>query len=275
MKASRISIPYEHDNQLKDFKIIRTIGTGRFGNVKLVKHKTSKEKYALKIIKRECLDYPEQVYDEVKVFEKLTHVNIVSYKDFFKDEKNYYILMEYIEGLDLFEFIKENKNMEENIICYIFSQILDGVSYMHKKNILHRDIKLENILIDRKLTVKICDFGWSKCTKYRCNEMCGTNEYMAPEMTKKKWYDSKVDIWALGILLHELFHAESPHPVVKNQNELLKNISEGKVYIKKKGLSESALELLVDLLRYNPDKRPTIEEVICHEWIIGNKDFIL
>ena len=127
----------------------------------------------------------------------------------FYEDSIQYIVLEYAENSSLFFYINAQKGLPENIALRFLYQVICGVNYLHKNNIIHRDIKPENLLLDSNMNIKICDFGWSCYHSMGDNlrdSICGTFEYMSPEIVGNVKHDYKVDIWCLGILFYELLH---------------------------------------------------------------------
>src|SRR3990167_7644746 len=148
----------------------------------------------------------EYVDLEVKIHRLLDHDHIAKLYDHFKDEKSIYFVLEYCNHGDLYQYVHKKTKLVESEAFYYFLQTSLAVEYLHINNIIHRDLKPENLLLDENGNIKLTDFGWSVlCSdnKFRTT-YCGTIDYMAPEIAAEKPYDSKVDIWALGVLLFEL-----------------------------------------------------------------------
>lgn len=145
---------------------------------------------------------------EIKLHTSLNHPNIIKFYDALQENNMVYFLLEYAGNGCLFFYIHGKEGLPENLALRFFYQTALAVDYLHSNKLIHRDIKPENILLDENFNVKLCDFGWS-CylddDDYR-NTICGTYEYMSPEILEKKKHTNKVDIWCLGILLYEMLH---------------------------------------------------------------------
>ena len=223
----------------------------------------------------------DKAENEAQILQNLNHQNIVKYFESFKDKRSFYIIMEYCDNLDLKEFIREYKNknkfIDQNIIYLIVLDICLGIKEIHKNNIIHRDLKPENIFISKDYKIKIGDFGISKKlnqTKHAKTQGIGTSNYMAPELIKGGIYDNKVDIWALGCIIYELFtlevcfYSESQYDLVG----LLNKILEGNYSTINLGIYNSEWQDLIDLLlQTNPENRPDIEEVYNKVLALKNK----
>lgn len=265
------------------FKIL---GYGTNSIVYLVKHKETQNFYALKVINKDFLikkNLLDSIYNEIDFHCKLFHKNIIHLIAVYEDENNINIILEYANSENLFSLIKKKTLKTEKEIFTFFIQILNAVCFLHENNLLHRDIKPENILIHNKNQIKLCDFG-------TCNEnfignrntICGTFEYMAPEIIKEKSYDKSVDIWSLGIVLFELTHGFTPFNMKFNGNkkydEIIKELILNKFNFNQgliRTTSESCLNLMKSMIEYNPIKRIKMREILKDEFIIkfSNSNF--
>lgn len=197
---------------INDFKIIQSLGKGSFAEVKLVSYTKFKSHLplALKIISRESIEETstaESVRNEQLITDTISHPFIVKSFGNFQDSKNIYFLFEYLPGGDLFTQLKQNKRFSLSTTRFYASQILLAIRFLHFNDIIYRDLKLENILLNHRGSVKLIDFGTSKfIDEGRTFSLCGTPDYTAPEMIngKTKGYTITVDWWAFGILLFEM-----------------------------------------------------------------------
>lgn len=177
--------------------------------------------------------------------------------------------MEYICG-DLYNFIRKRGKLNENYGKIIFKQIIEGLKYLHSRNIVHRDIKLDNILFDLSNTVKICDFGVSRKIKQGqiLHERCGTPAYIAPEIFNDEGYEGfPVDIWSAGVTLYYLISGTQPFKA-DSIKVLKKEITSGK-YDKLEKISGELSDLIDKLLQVDPKKRITISQILNHPWLIN------
>ena len=201
----------------QEYLIISELGKGGNGQVFKVQNKKDKKYYAMKKISIEYLNEKEieMIENEAKILSSIDSEYIVKYYDSSKESKTFYILMEYCQGSDLKKYInnfKERKDLiKEKIIYKIILELCLGIKKIHDNNLIHRDFKPENLFISEGYNIKIGDFGISKQldpnNKY-AKTYVGTNNYMAPEVIKGEKYNNKVDIWALGCIIYELFTLE-------------------------------------------------------------------
>jgi serine/threonine protein kinase len=184
--------------------------------------------------------------------------------------------MEYAVNGNLFKQMKKQGSFTEKDAFNIFTQTSLGIDFLHKNKIIHRDLKPENLLLDKKRTIKLCDFGWSAESNNDCRfTLCGTVDYMAPEMVKGKPINSKsigqgysyaVDIWCLGVLLYELLHGYVPFSG-KDQGDTMKKIRNKEEIKFHEGLSQSVKDLISNLLTYDQYQRPNLDYIFSHSWV--------
>ena len=248
----------------------REIGSGAFGKVNIALHIGSGRLVAIKIFEKKKLKTERKkrkIKNEIDILSRLRHPFINQILDTFDTEKYIFIVMEYICA-DLLSFIRKREKLSENISKIIFKQIIEGLKYINKKNIVHRDIKLDNILIDLTNTVKICDFGVSK--RIQENELmidhCGTPGYIAPEIYKNKGYEGfQCDIWSAGVTLYYMLSGSQPFRAY-SLKDMEKKVVKGD-FEEIKDISDEANDLIKKMLVVDPDKRITINEILNHPWL--------
>ena len=190
--------------KIGDYIIERIIGEGKYGKVKLAIHSITKEKVAIKIMEKSKIktkEDEERVEEEINCLKEINNINIVQFYEIIEDLKNYYLILEYISGGELFSYIIKNEKLDEQTSSFFLYQIINGIKAIHEKKICHRDLKPENILLDKnKKILKIIDFGLAKKYNGYLSTPCGSPSYVPPEIIKGLIYNSKlVDIWSSGI----------------------------------------------------------------------------
>ena len=282
--------------QLFYYKYGRLIGQGAFGKVNLGLNVLTGRIVAIKSFNKNNLeknkDSKEKITYETNIMKKLNHPSIVKILEMFESETYILIIMEYINGGNLYSFVKKRRKLNEKTAKFLFWQITQGIKYMHSNGVVHRDIKLENILIDLNNNVKICDFGIGKAVTPNKNgktihilfDQCGTPMYIAPEIllsTKERGYNAfPVDMWSAGIALYIMLSGTLPFTLDKNNiNKDTHNAELQLAIINNspkpiENISEEAQDLLMGLLDKNPKTRYTPNDVLRHSWF-HNENFNL
>ena len=263
-------------SQMSFYKYGRQIGKGAFGKVNLGLHILTGRIVAIKSFNKKKVNSDKakaKIYHEINLMKNLRHSSVVKILDTFETEKYIFIIMENIAGGDLLSFVKKRTKLNEKVCKFIFKQILEAIKYIHSKNIVHRDIKLDNVLIDLNNNIKICDFGVGKMIhdKEILMDQCGTPAYIAPEILLNKGYDGfGVDVWSSGIVLYTMLSGMVPFKA-NNLTDLQNNIITGN-FKEIHGISKECNDLLHKLLQINPKKRITINDALNHPWIINIED---
>ena len=256
-----------------DFTIRQVIGEGAFATVRLGINNQTNEEVAIKIMEKNKIVQEEdkiKIEREKKLHQNLRHPNIVQLYSVIEKNDKIYLIMEYVKGKELFDYIVFKKKLTENEACLFFQQIISGIEYLHKIKYVHRDIKPENLLINHETKeLKIIDFGFSNiCSNPNKNLLesaCGSPYYAAPEMLKgDKYHAPPVDIWSSGIVLFTMICGYLPFEDEDN-NLLYEKIRKGKFVIPKH-VSEQARDLLNNILVTDPQKRFTINQIKNHPW---------
>ena len=259
--------------KMKFYKYGRLLGKGAFGKVNLSLHILTGRLVAIKSINKEKITTERQkqkIKFETKIMKRLSKSNnIVKFFETYETKKHICIVMEYICAGDLLSYIKKRGKLQEPVAKFIFKQIILALKFIHENNIVHRDIKLDNILIDLDNNIKICDFGVSRIINKGdiMLEQCGTPAYIAPEILLNKGYEGfKVDVWSAGVVLYAMLSGTVPFKGA-NIKELHKLIISGN-YQQLKDISKEASHLLKNILEIDPDKRITTENILNHPWIV-------
>ena len=261
---------------LSDYNLIKDIGEGNFGKVKLAKLKSTKEKFAIKILDKEKLKTQTKstLFNEIEIISKLNHKNVIHVEKILEDAKNYYIIMEYCEKGELFDYIVNKERLNPAEASLFFYQLINGVEYIHKKGFAHRDLKPENLLLTKEKILKIIDFGL--CHDFDgenyLTTKCGSPSYAAPEILKGYPYDGfKTDIWCCGIILYAMLCGYLPFDGDNNQ-EIFQSIVECKPEFPD-FLEDDSINLLIWILNSEPGERISIEEIKCHPFYLKGKSF--
>ena len=254
------------------YKLVKTAGEGSSGVVFDAVHIPTGRRAAVKQVPK---SHPT-IKREIELMRLIHHPNIVSMYDVMETDTDYYIAMEFLEGVTLLEYIKGNGGyLNDYFIRHILVQLLSVLQYLHKNlNIIHRDFKLENIIIDNFQNIKLIDFGLSNITKGEnnvCNTACGSPTYLAPELIQGKEYTYKVDVWALGIITYAMIFKTMPFND-ENMGNLFKKIIYTQPVFYANG-TQQAKNFIQRCLVKDPDQRATLEELTLDPWIaaVANK----
>lgn len=251
------------------YQIIKTLGEGSFGKVKLAYHISTGQKVALKIINKKVLaksDMQGRIEREISYLRLLRHPHIIKLYDVIKSKDEIIMVIEYA-GNELFDYIVQRDKMPEQEARRFFQQIISAVDYCHRHKIVHRDLKPENLLLDEHLNVKIADFGLSNIMTDGnfLKTSCGSPNYAAPEVISGKLYAGpEVDVWSSGVILYVMLCRRLPFDD-ESIPVLFKNISNG-VYTLPNFLSPGAANLIKKMLIVNPLNRITVHEIMQDEW---------
>ncbi|KAH8975831.1 hypothetical protein BDL97_01G180000 [Sphagnum fallax] len=228
---------------LADFDIGKPLGRGKFGNVYLARERESKYVVALKVLFKNQLQQSQvehQLRREIEIQSHLRHPNILRLYGYFYDQ-------------------------------YIAS-LARALMYCHEKHVIHRDIKPENLLIGSKGELKIADFGWSVHTSSRRRTLCGTLDYLPPEMVEGKEHDAGVDVWSLGILCFEFLFGTPPFEAKKHSDTYKRIVRVDLRFPSKPVISAAAKDLICQLLVKDSSQRLPLQKVVSHPWIVNNAD---
>ena len=263
--TSRTSI-----RNIDEYTILKELGKGSYATVKLAINKNNRNKYAIKIYTKKALLDPQKkntVNNEIKILRQLDNINIVKLYEVIDTPTFLYLVMEYIEGISLLDKIKKDTNhfFEEQRALKLFVQIIKAIIYCQNKNICHRDIKLENILIIKDDIIKLIDFGFAVKTDKETyqNLLCGSPSYMAPEIVNKEKYIAQYsDIWSLGVLFYSMLYGRFPFKG-KNQEDLFQKINEAKIEFPDDiEVNDKIKILLKKILVVIPTQRPSLQEIL-------------
>ncbi|KAK6341307.1 camp-dependent protein kinase catalytic subunit [Orbilia brochopaga] len=242
---------------LSDFTFQRTLGTGSFGRVHLVQSKHNLRFYAVKVLKKAQVVKMKQVEhtnDERRMLQRVKHPFLITLWGTFQDSKNLYMVMDFIEGGELFSLLRKSQRFPNPVAKFYAAEVALALDYLHSLNIIYRDLKPENLLLDRHGHLKITDFGFAKEVPDITWTLCGTPDYLAPEVVASKGYNKSVDWWSLGILIFEMLCGYTPFWDGGSPMKIYENILRGKVkypaYI-----HPDAMDLLQQLITPDLTKR--------------------
>ncbi|XP_062368447.1 MAP/microtubule affinity-regulating kinase 4 isoform X3 [Cinclus cinclus] len=266
----RNSLGAEEPPHVGNYRLLRTIGKGNFAKVKLARHVLTGREVAIKIIDKTQLNPTslQKLFREVRIMKGLNHPNIVKLFEVIETEKTLYLVMEYASAGEVFDYLVSHGRMKEKEARAKFRQIVSAVHYCHQKNIVHRDLKAENLLLDADANIKIADFGFSNefSRGSKLDTFCGSPPYAAPELFQGKKYDGpEVDIWSLGVILYTLVSGSLPFDG-HNLKELRERVLRGK-YRVPFYMSTDCENILRRFLVLNPAKRCTLEQIMKDKWI--------
>ncbi|KAI8885670.1 kinase-like protein [Backusella circina FSU 941] len=199
--------------KLEDFQLLRTLGTGSFGRVHLSQSKHNGRYYAIKVLKKTevvRLKQVEHTNNEKHILEAVANPFVVNLWGTFQDDANLYMVMDYVPGGELFSVLRKSKRFPDHVAKFYAAEVILAIEYLHKKSMIYRDLKPENLLLDANGHLKITDFGFAKHVPDITWTLCGTPDYLAPEVIQSKGYGRAVDWWSLGILIFEMLAGYPP-----------------------------------------------------------------
>eukprot|EP00095_Tigriopus_kingsejongensis_P006502 maker-scaffold844_size89433-snap-gene-0.13 protein:Tk06502 transcript:maker-scaffold844_size89433-snap-gene-0.13-mRNA-1 annotation:"amp-activated protein kinase alpha subunit" len=256
--------------QIGHYVLGETLGIGTFGKVKVGFHQMTGHKVAVKILNRQkikSLDVVGKIRREIQNLKLFNHPHIIKLYQVISTPTDIFMVMEYVSGGELFDYIVKHGKLKEGDARRFFQQIISGVEYCHRHNVVHRDLKPENLLLDQNLNVKIADFGLSNMMTDGefLRTSCGSPNYAAPEVISGKLYAGpEVDIWSCGVILYALLCGTLPFDD-EHVPSLFRKIKSG-VFPIPDYLNKNVVSLLCHMLQTDPMKRATIEDIRHHEW---------
>ena len=250
--------------RMSDFQIKETLGTGTFSRVRLARHIMSESFYAIKILKKVDilrLDQLEHTRDEISILLKIDHPFIVALNGYFHDESRIFMVLDYIEGGEIFTLLRREGRFHDNDAKFYLAELFLAIEHLHQQNVVYRDIKPENLLVNKEGHICLTDFGFAKVVTTQTKTLCGTPEYLAPEMISsgQLGYGKSVDWWAFGILAFEMvvgfppFYADTPFGIY--QRILDANSSALPWPEDKKHISYPCERIIIELLVQDRSKR--------------------
>ncbi|ORY03179.1 camp-dependent protein kinase 9 [Basidiobolus meristosporus CBS 931.73] len=260
---------------LADFELEKTLGTGTFGRVYLARHKGTDNYYAMKVLKKEVvvrLKQVEHINSEKQILTLIDFPFVVNLFCAFQDDHNLYMLLEYVIGGEVFSHLRRAGRFTNDMTRFYAAEIVLAIEYLHSKDIIYRDLKPENLLLNERGHIKITDFGFAKIVEDRTWTLCGTPEYLAPEIIQSKGHGKAVDWWALGILIFEMLAGYPPF-FDDNPFGIYEKILDGRIMFPSH-FDPAARDLIKKLLTNDRTKRlgnlkGASEDVKNHKWFRG------
>ncbi|OOF99591.1 hypothetical protein ASPCADRAFT_203362 [Aspergillus carbonarius ITEM 5010] len=242
---------------LDDFSLQRTLGTGSFGRVHLVQSKHNHRFYAVKVLKKAQVVKMKQIEhtnDERRMLNRVRHPFLITLWGTWQDSRNLYMVMDFVEGGELFSLLRKSQRFPNPVAKFYAAEVTLALEYLHQQQIIYRDLKPENLLLDRHGHLKITDFGFAKEVPDITWTLCGTPDYLAPEVVSSKGYNKSVDWWSLGILIFEMLCGFTPFWDSGSPVKIYENILRGRVKYPPY-LHPDAVDLLSQLITSDLTKR--------------------
>ncbi|KAL9698605.1 hypothetical protein quinque_002046 [Culex quinquefasciatus] len=273
-KASDIPEKLYDASSKKTYKRLRFFGKGGFAKCYEIMDVVSGEVFAGKIVSKKLMmkhNQKEKMTQEITIHRSLNHKNVVGFHSYFDDPQNIYIVLELCKKRSMMELHKRRKIITDYECRYYIHQVLTGVKYLHDKHIIHRDLKLGNLFLNDELHVKIGDFGLATKIEYegeRKKTLCGTPNYIAPEILNKKGHSYEVDIWSIGCVMYTLLVGQPPFET-KSLKDTYTKIRKCDYRIPTT-LRSTAAEMICSMLQSDPIKRPNVTSLFDFEFITGS-----
>ena len=272
------------DSKISDYLIGKQVGSGSSGSVFLAIHKLLNIQVAIKIIDlyvvKDRESYLKKAQEEFDFVSSVHNQHVIKYFDIFTDDSEtndvLYIVMEYVPNGSLRELMEMGAPLKESLIFHYFLQICSAIDYLHNTlNIVHRDLKAENLLLSASNDVKIIDFGLSR--SFSSNDLmttrCGSPCYSSPEIIVGQAYSEKTDIWSLGIVLYYMATGSLPFIDSNIQKLFYKIVNENVTFPADLKIDNKLKDLICRMLEKNPDRRPSVHEILNHPWLTKNYTF--
>ncbi|BFZ08360.1 hypothetical protein BsWGS_11399 [Bradybaena similaris] len=263
-------IHHQRHNLKNRFLLIKTLGEGTYGKVKLASDKATGEHVAIKYIKKTKIEDENdlvRIRREIQILSSLRHKHIVNIREVFEKKDKIVLVLDYAQGGELYDYLNKMGRLSESEARRIFRQIVSAIHYCHQNGIVHRDLKLENIILDDEGNVKIADFGLSNYYSHSStlSTFCGSPLYASPEIVNgKPYHGPEVDVWSLGVILYTLVYGAMPFES-NSLVSLKQQISDGD--FKQPSTLSDAAGLIRHMLTVTPSRRATMDDALRHWWI--------
>ncbi|CAO3694173.1 unnamed protein product [Rhizopus stolonifer] len=261
--------------KLEDFNLLRTLGTGSFGRVHLSQSRHNNRYYAIKVLKKTevvRLKQVEHTNNEKHILESVAYPFLVNLWGTFQDDANLYMVMDYVPGGELFSVLRKSKRFPDHVAKFYATEVTLALEYLHSKNIIYRDLKPENLLLDASGHIKITDFGFAKYVPDITWTLCGTPDYLAPEVIQSKGYGKAVDWWSLGVLVFEMLAGYPPF-YDDDHLKLYEKIIQGKIrwpsYFDPNAKDLLKHLITADLSRRYGNLKNGADDIKNHQWFFG------
>ncbi|KAJ1719085.1 hypothetical protein LPJ53_006087, partial [Coemansia erecta] len=273
-KSSKTGKVKGKGSRIGDFTIVKTLGKGAFSKVCMAEHQSTKLMFALKFIMAKSPQggslekHNTRIEREVMLLSLLHHPNIVRLYDVMLMPKYTMIVMDYNSGGELLHYVRRRGRLHENEARVFFRQIVSAMDYLHRNCIIHRDLKMENIMLDHENRIRIIDFGFANVFSWDklMNTFCGSPLYIPPEIVRGIRYTGpEVDIWSMGVLLYFMLCGCMPFES-EDRKEVFYKIERGRFYMPP-NLSKEAQNLIQHMLTVDPRQRITMKGIVEHPWI--------
>lgn len=273
MKTKIANQAPEGNVKLSDFAILGVLGTGTFGKVHLCQHVASRQYYCMKVLKKQTIyrfKQMDHIVNEKQLLAQLKYPGIVQLFSTFVTADSLMLLMEYVPGGELFYYIRKFGRLSEDVARFYVAELVLTILHLHERQIVYRDLKPENILLDSGGHLKLADFGFAKRVVDKTWTMCGTPDYLAPEIITGRGHDTAVDWWSLGVLIFEMLAGYPPF-TDKDMGTLFRKIQEPERLLLPPDFSQEAADLVRRLLVVDPSRRlgnihPDVSDIQTHPW---------
>ncbi|CAD8083000.1 unnamed protein product [Paramecium sonneborni] len=258
--------------KLGEYDIMNTLGTGSFGRVRLAKQKSNNKYVALKMLKKIeilRLKQVDHIISEFNILKQIKHPFLIEMSGYTQDERYLYFVLEYIQGGELFTYLRNAGTVQNEEAQFYSAQVVLMFEYLHTKNIVYRDLKPENLLVQQDGYLKLTDFGFAKVVEDRTYTLCGTPEYLAPEILLNKGHSKPVDWWCLGIFIYEMLAGIDPFND-EDPMAIYQKILKGKIKFPR-NFDNEAKSLVKHLLEQDVTKRfgnlkNGVDDIKQHKW---------